>query len=101
MKNLDVLKEKLAFVPILVFLKWDKKFHVHINASCIALGVILTHEGGEALYHSIAFANRRLSKEKKNYSTTKREGLAMVYTLQKYRHNFLGDTSRCIQIIPC
>lgn len=34
MKSLDVLKGKLASAPILVFLKWDVKFHVHVDASC-------------------------------------------------------------------
>ena len=42
MKSLDVLKGKLAFKPILVFSKWDVEFHVHVDASCIALGAILT-----------------------------------------------------------
>lgn len=42
MKSLDVIKEKLASAPILVFPKWDVEFHVHVDASCVALGVVLT-----------------------------------------------------------
>eukprot|EP00253_Pinus_taeda_P026825 PITA_26825 len=42
MKILDVLKEKLASMPILFFRKWDKEFHVHVDASCIALGAVIT-----------------------------------------------------------
>eukprot|EP00253_Pinus_taeda_P035197 PITA_35197 len=71
MKSLDVLKEKLASTPILVFLKWDVEFHVHVDASCIVLGVVLTQEGGEGLDHLIEFASHRLSKAEKNSSTTK------------------------------
>ena len=66
MKSLDVLKGKLAFAPILVFPKWDVEFHVHVDASCITLGAMLTQEGGEGLDHPIAFASRRLSKAEKN-----------------------------------
>ena len=84
MKSLDVLKEKFASVTILVFQKWDVEFHVHVDASCIVLGTILTQEGGEGLDHPMVFAIRRLSKAKKNYSTTECKGLAMVYALQKY-----------------
>lgn len=40
--SLDVLKEKMVTAPILVFLDWNKEFHVHVDTSCIALGVVLT-----------------------------------------------------------
>jgi hypothetical protein len=42
------------------------------------------------LDHIIAFSNRKLSELEQNYNTTEREGLAMVYTLQKFRHYLLG-----------
>jgi hypothetical protein len=42
------------------------------------------------LDHPIAFASRKLSESKQNYNTTEREGLAMVYVLQKFRHYLLG-----------
>jgi hypothetical protein len=42
------------------------------------------------LDHPIAFASRKLSDSERNYNTTEREGLAMVYSLQKYRHYLLG-----------
>ena len=62
MKILDVLKEKLASTPILVFRKWDVEFHVHVDTSCIVLGVVLTQEGGEGLDHPVMFASHKLSK---------------------------------------
>jgi len=40
--------------------------------------------------HPIAFANRKPSSIEHNYTTTEREGLAMVYALQKFRHYLLG-----------
>ena len=61
-----------------------------IDASTIALGAILVQLGARDLDHSIAFASRKLSYSKKNYNTTEREGLAMVYAVQKYRHYLLG-----------
>ena len=48
-------------------------------------------EPGEGVIdHPIAFASRKLSTTEKNYTTTKKEGLAMVYALQKFRHYLLG-----------
>ncbi len=58
-------------MSILVFLNWKKKFHVHVDASCIALGVVLTHASEGELDHPLAFASRRLSKAEKNYSITR------------------------------
>ena len=40
--------------------------------------------------HPIAFASRNLLFVEKNYMTTEREGLVMVYVLQKFRHYLLG-----------
>jgi len=80
----------MASTPILVFPKWDIEFHVHVDASCIMLGAVLTQEGAEGIDHPIVFASWQLSKAEKNYSTTERKGLAMVYVLQKYRHYLLG-----------
>ena len=76
--------------PILVFPNWEKTFHVHVDASSIALGEILAQPGAGDLDHPIAFASKKLSKSKKNYNTTEREGLAMVYALHKFRNYLLG-----------
>ena len=42
------------------------------------------------LDHPISFVSRNLSKSEQNYNNTEREGLAMVYALQKFRHYLLG-----------
>jgi len=40
--SLDVLKENMVIVPILVFTSWKKEFHIHVDASCNVLGAVLT-----------------------------------------------------------
>jgi len=65
----------MVIAPILVFLDQD----------------ILMQSGMGYLDHPIAFASRKLSESKQNNNTTKREGLAMVYTLQKFIHYLLGS----------
>ena len=78
---LDTLKEKLASVPILVHPDWDKQFHVHINASSFALGAALAQPDDTTVDHPVYFTSRKLSNAEKNYTTTDREALAMVYSL--------------------
>lgn len=53
---------------------------MHVDASCIVLDVVLIQAGEGDIDHLIAFASRKLSKAKKNYSTTEHEGLAMGTT---------------------
>lgn len=69
--NLDVLKENMVTTPILVFPDYKNEFHVHVDASCIALGAILTKSREGEIDHPIAFTSRNLSKEEWNYSTIK------------------------------
>jgi hypothetical protein len=89
-QSFDTLKKKMVIVPILVFPDWSKKFNVHVDASSIALGEVLTQPGARDIGHPIAFVSRNISTAKRNYTTTEREGLAMVYALHKFRHYLLG-----------
>jgi hypothetical protein len=89
-QGLDTLKENMVPTPILVFPDWENTFHVHVDASAITLGTIPTQLGAGELDHSIAFASIKLSESENNYNTTEREGLEMVYALQKFRHYLLG-----------
>jgi len=41
--------------------------------------------------HPIYFASKKLSQAENNYTTTEREGLDMIYVLQKFRHYLLGS----------
>jgi len=48
-------------MSILFFPNWKKELHGHIDASCIALGVVMTHAGEGEMDHPIAFARKKLS----------------------------------------
>ena len=85
---MDTLKKKMATAPILVFPNWKKEFHVKISP--VVLGMALTQPGEGSIDHPISFTSRELSIVDKKYTMMKREGLAMVYALQKFRHYLLG-----------
>jgi hypothetical protein len=80
----------MVIVPILVFPDWSKEFNVHVDASSIALGAVLAQPGAGDIDHPITFVSRKISTYERNYTTTEREGLVMVYALQKFRHYLLG-----------
>jgi hypothetical protein len=80
-QSFDTLKQKMVTAPILVFLEWSKEFHVHVDLSSISLGIVLTHPIEGDIDHPLAFTSRKMSIAKFNYTTTEREGLAMLYAL--------------------
>jgi hypothetical protein len=80
----------MVTMPILVFPYWSKEFHMHVDAYSIALGEVLEQPGVGDIDHPLAFASRKISTTEINYTTTEREGLAMVYVLQKLCHYLLG-----------
>jgi hypothetical protein len=85
--------------PILVFPDWEKSFHVHVDASTISLGEILAQPGAGDLDHPIAFISKKLSESEKNYNTTEREGLAMVYFFRNSSTIYWVNTLKFSQII--
>ena len=40
--SFNTLKAKMDSMPILMFPDWNKEFHVDVDASSVALGVVLT-----------------------------------------------------------
>jgi hypothetical protein len=71
----------MVTAPILVFPDWSKEFHMHVDEYYIALGAMLSQPGSGKINHPLALTSRKLSTTEINYTTTKREGLAMVYAL--------------------
>lgn len=86
----DTLKSKLSTFPVLTPPNWALPFHVYCDASSVAVGSALCQPTGEnGKDHPIAFASRQLNPAEKNYTTTERECLAMVFSLKKFRHYLL------------
>ena len=67
------------------------EFHVHTDAFDIAVGAMLAQNPTGKTDQPIAYASRLLSKVEKNYTTTEKEALAMVYAVNKFRHYLLGN----------
>jgi hypothetical protein len=57
-ESLDILKENMVTTPILSFPYWTKSFHVHVDASSIALGAVLAQPGEGDIDHPISFSSR-------------------------------------------
>src|SRR5271170_6870742 len=90
-ESFNKLKDALTSAPILKSPNWNLIFHVHIDASNYAVGAILAQPGEHNMDFPISYASRQLNVAKKNYTTTEREGLTMVYSVKKFRHYLLAN----------
>ena len=85
------LREALINAPILRAPNWNKIFHVHVDASKFAIGCVLTQPGEHKMNFPVSYASRQLNDVKKNYTTTKQEGLGMIYVVKKFRNYLLAN----------
>ena len=66
---------------------WDKPFHMFCDASNVTVGSVLCQSTGEkGKDQRIAYTSKQLTPAERNYSTTERECLAMVFSVKKFRH---------------
>ncbi|GFU72562.1 transposon Tf2-9 polyprotein [Trichonephila clavipes] len=80
----QTLKNSLTTPPVLKQADGTKPYIIRTDASNYALGaVLLQGEGSDE--HPIEYASRLLTPAERNYSTTEREALAVVWALKKFR----------------
>jgi hypothetical protein len=87
----EVIKQRYVDALILIAPRWDLEFHVHINTSNLAISIMLAQNPTRKCNQLIVYASQLLNNAKKNYTTMKKEALAMVYTLHKYCHYLLSN----------
>ena len=85
------LKLMLAQAPILRFPDWKKVFWLETDASNVGIGAVLTQEvEGCEERMPVAYASRSLRSAEKNYLTTDKEGLAIVWAVKNFKSYIFG-----------
>ncbi len=67
------------------------EFHVHIDASQLAIGAILAHNPVGKIYQPVMYSSKFHNSAKRNYTIIEWKALAMVYALHKFRHYLLSN----------
>ncbi|GFX82051.1 retrovirus-related Pol polyprotein from transposon 17.6 [Trichonephila clavipes] len=83
-ESFETLKMRLMTSTILKQADGSKPFTIHTDASSYALGAVLLQGSGPD-EHVIVYASRLMIPAERNYSTTEREALAVVWALEKFR----------------
>lgn len=84
------IKELLVTAPILNCPDFSREFILQTDASDYGLGAVLSQncDGDEKV---IAFLSRSLSRQERNYTTTEKELLAVIWSVEKLRHYLEGS----------
>ena len=87
--SFDLLKKALISAPLLITPDWTRPFELHTDASQFGLGAILSQriDGEERV---IAYASKALNKAQRNYTTSDRECLAIIWGIRQFRTYLLG-----------
>ena len=85
----DTLKKLLTSIPIIQPPNWELPFELMCDASQYAVGSVLGQRD-EKKSHVIYYASKTLNAAQCNYSTTKKELLAIVFAFEKFRSYLLG-----------
>lgn len=70
---------------------FDQTFYLRTDASNVALGAELFQEGDNRERRTPAFASRGLSTAERNYTTTEKELLSIVFATKKFRTYLFGN----------
>lgn len=79
------LKQVLVSSPVLACPNFEKPFFLHCDASSVGIGSVLCQEDEQHEQHPIAYYSRALSKCEQNYSTTERELLSVLDSIEHFR----------------
>lgn len=85
------IKEQLISAPVLNCPDYDLSFVLQTDASAFGIGAVLT-QGEEGNERVICYLSRSLTKQERNFSTTERECLAVLWAVEKLRPYLEGVT---------
>ncbi|XP_042019212.1 uncharacterized protein LOC121767077 [Salvia splendens] len=83
-KAFQLLKDKLVSAHIIRAPDWNHPFEVVCDASDFAVGVVLGQRIDGKSY-VIFYVSKTLNQAQKNYDTTEKEMLAVVYSFEKFQ----------------
>ncbi|XP_057418680.1 uncharacterized protein LOC130712881 [Lotus japonicus] len=86
----NLIKHRLVTAPVIVAPDWSLPFEIMCDASDIDVGAMLCQKK-EKVLHAIYYASKVLNEAQRNYTTTEKELLAIVFACEKFRSYVVGS----------
>nr|KYP58627.1 Retrovirus-related Pol polyprotein from transposon opus [Cajanus cajan] len=86
----NTIKKQLISAPIITAPNWSLPFEIMCDASDYVVGVVLGQRK-ENLFHVIYYASRVLNQAQRNYTTTEKELLVVVFAFDKFKPYLVGS----------
>ena len=91
----DNLKTALCNTPVLIIPDPSKPFVLRTDASGYAVGAVIQQDQGNGL-QPIAYLSKKLNSAERNYPVHEQEQLAIILSLQEWRHYLHGTRFKVI-----
>ncbi|KII64969.1 Transposon Tf2-8 polyprotein [Thelohanellus kitauei] len=70
--------------------KWNQDDELVSDASNVGIGAVLLQTNEEGVYKPVSYSSRTLSAAERNYSTTDKEALAIIFGVRKFHQYLCG-----------
>ncbi len=84
-KAFEVIKVKLAMVPVVAYFNFDKLFILYTDVSGKGVGAVLHQKGDDRREQIITCTSRTFNEHEKKYPIIKQECLAVVWDVKKFK----------------
>ena len=88
--SFEEIKSRLVEAPIMAKPEWNKEFEIMCDASDYAMGAVLGQKA-DKVFRAIYYSSKTFNEAQENYSTAKKEMLAMVFACEKFWPYILGS----------
>jgi hypothetical protein len=89
-RSFEQIKQRLTSTPVLMIADFDRPFYLFVDASNYCVGACLAQKDKCDVFRPVCYFSKKMNGAQKNYSTSDKEGLALVLAVRAFR-SYLSD----------
>lgn len=83
-QSFERVKALISNAPVLVAPRWDREFHLEVDASMVGAGAVLLQKDDGGVNKPVCFFSKKFNRHQLNYSVIEKETLALIWALQHF-----------------